>query len=353
MNHSVHDAAIFPSNTWYVCATSEEVADKPLGRRIANRNMVLFRDAEGHVVGLEDYCPHRGLPLSMGRLDAGEIVCGYHGLRMGSQGTVVSMPGQDVRRFPCVHAYPVVERYGFVWVWPGEADIANPSDIPRLQWADDPAWAYGGGVYHIACDYRLMIDNLMDLTHETYVHVDSIGQSEIDETSVETEIIGSRVETRRYIQDVAPPPFWQMALRESGMDSSAAVDRWQMCNFSLPSHIMIDVGVALTGCGGKEAESTKKTSAIVVDFITPESENTLWYFWGMARNFMADSSELTEQIRESQGRIFAEDIVVLERQQRNLDEFPDRRLLTLNIDAGGKNARRLILEMIGAEKRNA
>ena len=58
----------------------------------------------------------------------------------------------------------------------GDAAAADPAKIHHLEWADSPEWAYGGGLYHIACDYRLMIDNLMDLTHETYVHSDSIGQ---------------------------------------------------------------------------------------------------------------------------------------------------------------------------------
>ncbi|MEM8017840.1 hypothetical protein Q4R00_19645, partial [Morganella morganii] len=77
------------------------------------------------------------------------------------------MPGQRVRGFPCIRRFPVQERHGFVWVWPGAEEQADAALIPRLEWAESPDWAYGGGLYHIHCDYRLMIDNLMDLTHET------------------------------------------------------------------------------------------------------------------------------------------------------------------------------------------
>jgi phenylpropionate dioxygenase-like ring-hydroxylating dioxygenase large terminal subunit len=80
----------------------------------------------------------------------------------------------------------VEERYGFIWVWTGDKEKADPALIHHLEWADNPEWAYGGGLYHINCDYRLMIDNLMDLTHETYVHATSIGQKEIDEAPVNT-----------------------------------------------------------------------------------------------------------------------------------------------------------------------
>jgi len=75
----------------------------------------------------------------------------------------------------------------------------------------------------------------------------------------------------------------------------------------------------------------------------------MWYFWGMARNFQPQDSELTDKICEGQGGIFAEDLEVLEAQQRNLDIYPDRQLLKLDIDAGGVAARRLIDKLIKAE----
>jgi vanillate O-demethylase monooxygenase subunit len=96
------------------------------------------------------------------------------------------MPGQRVASFPAIRRFPLVERHGFIWLWPGDEARADPALIPDLHWASDPAWAYGGGLYHIDCDYRLMVDNLMDLTHETYVHATSIGQKEIDETPCTT-----------------------------------------------------------------------------------------------------------------------------------------------------------------------
>ena len=83
--------------------------------------------------------------------------------------------------------------------------------------------------------------------------------------------------------------------------------------------------------------------------MTPETEGSHWYFWGMARRFAVDDAELTTTIRDGQGKIFAEDMEMLERQQKNLDLYPDRRLLLLNIDAGGVRSRRLIEQAIAAE----
>jgi vanillate O-demethylase monooxygenase subunit len=76
----------------------------------------------------------------------------------------------------------------------------------------------------------------------------------------------------------------------------------------------------------------------------------MWYFWGMARNFNPRDKALTAQIREGQGKVFAEDTAVLEAQQRNLTLFPQRKLLMLNIDAGGVQSRRIIDRLIAQEQ---
>lgn len=341
---------MFLKNAWYVACTPDELAEKPLGRRICNERMVFFRGQDGVVAALEDFCPHRGAPLSLGFVRDGQLVCGYHGLTVAADGKCASMPCQRVGGFPQTRRYPAVERDGFIWVWPGDAALADPEQIHRLEWADNPEWAYGGGLYHIACDYRLMIDNLMDLTHETYVHASSIGQAEIEESAPQTRIEGDTVVTSRFMENIVPPPFWAAALRGNGLADNVPCDRWQICRFTPPSHVMIEVGVAHAGHGGYHADPRHKASSIVVDFITPETETSIWYFWGMARNFRPNDAELTAKIREGQGKIFAEDLEMLEAQQRNLLDYPQRNLLKLNIDAGGVQSRRVIDRLMARQE---
>ncbi|WP_068083933.1 aromatic ring-hydroxylating oxygenase subunit alpha [Novosphingobium rosa] len=343
-------ATPWPVNAWYVACTAEEIAEKPLGRKICDERMVFYRKTSGDAVALEDFCPHRGAPLSLGFVRDDLLVCGYHGLAMGCKGQAEEMPGQRVKGFPPIRTFPVIERYGFIWVWPGDPAAASPDKLHHLEWAESSEWAYGGGLYHIKCDYRLMVDNLMDLTHETYVHASSIGQKEIDEAPVKTRVVGDEVHTSRNMEGVKAPPFWQMALEGAGLPRDATVDRWQVCRFSLPSHVMIEVGVALEGHGGYDAEKSKKAASIVVDFITPETETSHHYFWGMARQFAVDDHELTDKIREGQGKIFGEDLDMLEQQQANLTLYPERRLLKLNIDAGGVRSRMMIDRAIAAER---
>lgn len=226
---------------------------------------MFYRGPEGRVAALEDWCPHRGVPLSLGRVVEGKLVCGYHGLEMGCDGHTIAMPGQRVRGFPPVKAYPAVERHGFVWVWPGDAAKADDALIPHLHWADHPEWAYGGGLYHVKCDYRLMIDNLMDLTRETCVHATSLGPPEIDETPCTTKVIRDEAVTSRFMHDIPAPPFWREALRANGLPDDQKVDRWQICRFTPPSRVMIEVGVALAGLGGVEALDICSFELVAVD----------------------------------------------------------------------------------------
>ncbi|MGA0712813.1 MAG: Rieske 2Fe-2S domain-containing protein [Burkholderiaceae bacterium] len=341
---------MFIRNAWYVACESTALDNHtPLGRTICDQPMVFFRDADGTAVALEDFCPHRGTPLSLGRVENGALVCGYHGLTMGCQGKTLHMPGQRPKVFPAIQSYAVLERYGFVWVWPGQQQHADAMELPDFPYLQQDSWAYGGGLFHVQADYRLMIDNLMDLTHETYVHATSIGQPEIDETPCHTEVEGERVTTSRFMSAIQAPSFWQQAMTAHGLDPQATVDRWQICRFMAPSHVQIDVGVALHGLGGIHAPADKKVQAVVVDFITPETATSHWYHWGMARHFQVGDQALTDAIRKGQEKIFSEDLAILERQQKSLTTHAGRRLVTLDIDAGGARARRIIAKRIEAE----
>jgi len=112
--------------------------------------------------------------------------------------------------------------------------------------------------------------------------------------------------------------------------------------FHAPSNVHIDVGVAAAGTGAPDGDRSNGITGLVVDFITPETEHSCWYFWGMARDFQQDDVELTDRIREGQRGKFAQDIDVLESQQRSLLQNADRRLANLDIDAGSQHSRRII-----------
>jgi phenylpropionate dioxygenase-like ring-hydroxylating dioxygenase large terminal subunit len=202
-----------PLNAWYAVARDIEIRRALLPRRICGVPVVMYRKLDGTPVVLEDRCWHRMLPLSKGRLNDDEVVCGYHGLRYDAAGRCTHMPSQPtVNPSACVRTFPAIERHRFIWIWPGSTELADADKIPDLHENHDPAWAGDGELIFARCNYRLVLDNLMDLTHETFVHHDSIGQSAVAETAFVTHHGREIVQVTRWMIDIEPPPFWARQL---------------------------------------------------------------------------------------------------------------------------------------------
>jgi phenylpropionate dioxygenase-like ring-hydroxylating dioxygenase large terminal subunit len=337
---------MFVRNRWYIAAWDHEVDRQPMARTLCGESVMLYRKLDRSVVAMQDACPHRLLPLSMGIKEGDKIRCRYHGLLLDSDGRALEMPVKTDKphKSVCARMYPVLERHRFIWVWIGEAGRADPALVPNLWPCSDPAWTFDGGYYRIQCDYRLVIDNLMDLTHETYVHQNSIGQKEILETPIETQDEGDSVTVTRWMAGIDAPPFWRDALKKPGL-----VDRWQICHFLPPSSIIIDVGVAPVDSGATVQSHDQGVRGFVIDGLTPETETTCHYFWGMARNFDIRDAGFTERFRRQQGGVFQEDVVILEAQQRSITANPQLRLKSFSMDAGGVKCRQIIDRMLAEQ----
>jgi vanillate O-demethylase monooxygenase subunit len=245
----------------------------------------------------------------------------------------------------CVQTYRVVERHRFIWVWIGEAERADPALVPNFWPCSDPAWTFDGSYYPVKCDYRLLVDNLMDLTHETYVHAGSIGQPELMHAPMEARVDGDEVFLTRWMAGINAPPFWRDALKKDGL-----VDRWQICHFLPPSSVMIDVGVAPVEAGATVESHDQGVRGMVIDALTPETETTCHYFWGMARNFDVGDAGFTSRFKAQQGAVFAEDVEVLEAQQLSIARNPQQKLRSYGIDVGGARARQVIERLIREEQ---
>jgi vanillate monooxygenase len=342
--------ADWPRNCWYAAAYDVELKRNLVPRTIAGRNLVLYRRQDGRAVALENACWHRLLPLSEGKLEGDNVQCGYHGLVYNSEGRCVFMPSQKtINPAARVRSYPVVERHRFVWVWPGDPALADPDLVPDLHWNDDPEWAGDGKLIHLKCGYKLIVDNLMDLTHETFVHGQSIGQSAIAEVPFEVTHGPNSATVTRWMKDVDPPPFWKMQLEWKRQEPAGRVDRWQIINFQPPSTIAIDVGVAPTGTGAPEGDRSEGVNGYVLNTMTPETATTCHYFWAFVRNYNLHDQRITTLIREGVSGVFGEDEVVLAAQQQAVEANPDKQFYNLNIDGGAMWARRLIDKMLADE----
>jgi vanillate O-demethylase monooxygenase subunit len=346
------NAAIFPLNAWYAAGWRSDVSQSLTARTICEIPMVLFRRRDGAVSALEDACPHRLLPLSLGKLKDDQLTCGYHGMVFAPSGECLKMPG--ITKFTpskanCVRAFPVVERHNFVWVWPGDASKADAASIPDLHWADDPAWTYGPCYLPMACDYRLVLDNLMDLTHETFVHSTSIGQVQLVEAPFEVTTEAGEVWLKRFMTDIDAPPFLAAQLQRARGLPPQHVDRWQYIHFLAPSTIVIDVGVAPTGTGAASGDYSKGANTQVLNTVTPGRAGEAHYFFTLARNFAIDDTALTENMRARNVEVFMEDKTILEAQQRTIEQLRGRQLQNFGIDKGGMQARRVIARLVANE----
>ncbi len=341
-------AAAFPMNAWYAAAWDVDIKRELFARTICGKHVVMYRKADGAVAALEDACWHRLVPLSKGRLQGDTVVCGYHGLKYDAQGRCTFMPSQEtINPSACVRAYPALERHRYVWLWMGDPALADPALVPDLHWNDDAAWAGDGKTIHVKCDYRLVLDNLMDLTHETFVHGSSIGNEAVAEAPFDVTHGNKTVTVTRWMRGIEPPPFWAAQLGKPG-----PVDRWQIIRFEAPATIAIDVGVAPAGTGAPEGDRSKGVNGFVLNTITPETATSCHYFWAFVRNHRITEQRLTTEIREGVARIFHEDEIILEAQQRAMDENPGREFYNLNIDAGAMWVRRLIDRMVAAEAKH-
>jgi phenylpropionate dioxygenase-like ring-hydroxylating dioxygenase large terminal subunit len=345
--------ADWPRNCWYAAAYDVELKRQLLPRTIAGHNLVMYRRADGKPVALEDACWHRLLPLSKGEIEGDNVQCGYHGLVFNPEGRCVFMPSQKtINPAARVRSYPVVERHRLVWVWPGDSAVADPGLVPDLHWNDHPGWAGDGDLIHLRCGYKLIVDNLMDLTHETFVHQSSIGQRSIAEVPFEVTHGPSSATVTRWMENIEAPPFWRMQLEWKHGEPPGNVDRWQIIHFQAPSTIAIDVGAAPAGTGARQGDRSEGVNGFVLNTMTPETEKSCHYFWAFVRNYNLGDQRITTLLRNGVAGVFAEDEEVLAAQQQAVDAHPGKQFYNLNIDSGAMWARRLIDKMIAEENRD-
>ncbi|HTJ26869.1 MAG TPA: aromatic ring-hydroxylating dioxygenase subunit alpha [Candidatus Limnocylindria bacterium] len=320
---------------WYVAAFGSEITREPIRRVLLDDPVVLYRKTDGGIVALYDRCAHRSYPLSRGTLQGDDIVCGYHGFVFDPCGTCVAVPGQDtIPKAARVRAYPVVESGPFVWIWMGEGE-GDPAKIPDHRWACDPAWATFVNKALVNVRYGLLVDNLLDLSHETYIHAKTIGTPDVAQTPITTEVEGMTVKVSRKMLAAECPPFYQTA---TGITSR--IDRGQDITYHVPAFYVLHVRIAETGDPG-EGFHVK-----IMYALTPETSTTTHDFWALSRNFAVDQAWVTEKMAQIQDAIVNEDVVALEALEKTLPLDGLVPEVSINIDRGGLQARRLIHNLL-------
>jgi vanillate O-demethylase monooxygenase subunit len=288
------------------------------------------------------------MPLSAGHVDGEIIRCCYHGLEFDKRGTCMRIPNQG--RIPAsanVRSYPVSEKDGLIWIWMGDAELADPETIISTPEHVDPRWTWKSFNFHVKANWQLVVDNIMDLTHVPYIHARTIGGNPEQHYGADTKIDfnGNRVELIRHMPNSVPPKSYIDAGGFKGR-----VDRWQEVRFEprFGMVLRVNAGGCDAGTGAYEGKRDHGFMLANIHCVTPESENTTHYLWSICTTAPRESG-VPEVLFDQFLDTITEDEVTLEAQQQRIDDAPDRKFVGIASDGAVNQARRLLESLQEAE----
>jgi vanillate O-demethylase monooxygenase subunit len=337
----------FVREHWYAAAWAEELGERPLARRLLDEPLVLFRMPDGRAAALEDRCPHRLAPLSMGECADGGLRCGYHGMVFDAGGQCIGIPGQDIIPPTAkVRAYPVEERYGLVWVWTGKG-APDPAKLPFLAGHGEPGWSVmAGGYQRHNGNYRIEIENLMDPAHTTFLHKETIGNANQKNVPVQVATDDKGLSAFRWVENVPPSPLDAKSHDFGG----GKVDRRIAFNFALPATSFVDIAVIPAGMERTEENLLNGgIRTFSYKFLTPETARSTHFFWLHLRNFRQGDTGFEAGLKAGLEKTYNEDRDIIEAIQREQEATGLRQRTAIAIDRAPIMALRMIDRMIAAE----
>lgn len=339
---------MFVKNVWYIAASESELEQPFIARRILNTPVIMFATSTGQLSAMEDACPHRLVPLSRGKRVNDEIRCGYHGMCFSAEGECTHVPGQtNIPSAARVKTFPLILRHGFAWIWMGDKELADPNLVPDIHWNNSPEWASSRGYHHVEANFRLLNDNLLDLSHETYVHEDTIGNDEAESianyTATVTVEANCLTRAHREMPNIDAPPFFAMSLNRD-----TKINRWQSAINLVPS-----INLTIVGFHPVDEERSEALIGHVLHLLTPETETSTHYFWAFVRNYNIQDQAMTETVRNAIAATFDQDKVLLEIQQKQIEERAEQvPRVAIKLDQAPIQARRLLEQRLEHEAAN-
>ncbi|WP_219892998.1 aromatic ring-hydroxylating dioxygenase subunit alpha [Aquisediminimonas profunda] len=324
-------------NAWYMAAWANEIPDDGiLARTLLDRKWVLWRERDGRWAMIEDRCPHRFVPLSRGKFENGRIACGYHGLTFDGTGACVHNPfGGSLPPGAGVCSLPVVSAYGGLWFWPGDRAKADPAAIPDFAFID-ASGPVERATYVMGVNYELIADNLLDLSHAEYLHVESFGTNgslfSHGAQSVEQDQTGAI--WNKWDMTGAPPPGWASPMMPEG----SSVDQALHIRWHAPANLALFIEMRPSG---KAAPLVPPMANPHI--LTPETTRSTHYFFTHA-----PGEEEAAQAR----RVFLEEdepMVSAQAEAMGDADFWDLKPLILASDKAAILARRKIMQLKRAE----
>ena len=318
-------------------------------RIIVGEPVILYRDSRGAIVVLQDRCPHRFAPLSRGRLEGDGIRCMYHGLKFASSGACVEIPGAGtIPTGIAARAFPAVERDRWIWVWMGDAAHADPALIPRAIGHEDPAYAIRTGELHYDANYQLIHDNLLDLTHLSYVHEKTLGRGSTSwgEARPAFTPLERGVRVERWLRGVRAASY-------APLPEGALVDQWSSYDFVVPGVFLLRTTGFPVGTAGRLPDGPGETAPLYVTVtsqaVTPVTETSTVYYYSGGQPAGQSLDEALERQITLFGVAFEEDKTMIEAQQKIVDRTHGETMMTLSFDRSVALFRRLVAKLIAED----
>lgn len=342
------EGMLAPRNQWYIAAWSSELGREPFERWILNEPIAFYRTQDGRAVALQGRCPHRHFPLGKSRVVGDNIECAYHGLTFDPTGACVRIPSQSKTLAACaVHAYPVIEKWRWLWIWPGDPALADPSLIPDHDTIglSDPAFQSESDVYYpVPGRYMLMHDNLLDLTHLGFLHQSTIGSDGLGTAPEERTAGRGWIRSRRTLPDTKCPILFANVFGYEGR-----VERSFGLTFHFPClHEGFDEFRRPRGDDGQPGEELGTIR--VYHGVTPGRRHDAHYFFAFSRNFARDDDAFGKGMLEGIRVTLDEDMSATREIESLLTDLGDApREILLRSDAHCVQGRRLFEEAIRGE----
>jgi vanillate O-demethylase monooxygenase subunit len=287
------------------------------------------------------------MPLAMGRRRGDAVECGYHGITFNAEGRCIrvpshSRPSEQMR----LKRYPVVERWQWVWIWTGDPDLADPAllpDHPAMGLHDD--WeATPAELYPVAARYPLLIENLLDLSHISFLHGSYIEDDAWFETPVKLTNDGARYIASRHSPDSARSAFhaWMFP------DAPPRIDQELRTVFLGPSLIYSGPVMSEAATDGRNGRYLGTMFAIHA--LTPETPHSTHYFSTTTRDFRQGDAAMTQALHEMDMAVRMQDVVALGAIEQHLQseaELPPE--ISVPADTPALHIRRIVDAMIGRE----
>lgn len=334
--------APYPRNQWYVAASINEIQRDPLQRWILDTPVVLFQSGSGEPVALFDRCPHRGLPLSQGKVVDDTIQCTYHGLRFDRDGACVAIPsGGPISERMCVQSFPIVLRWQWLWIWMGDPALADESTIPdlgRFGFGQDGWYHEVGPLLPVKANYLLPFENLLDASHISFLHHGLIDSGDVASMPFTTETSGDWMRVIRQIENEVVSPLTQTTFATA----AATADRTITADAHAPNLCGIRVDLASTD----ERDQGTRTNQLMVA-ITPVATGRCLQHTAICQNFPFLNQNRDEDVRN----LLMEDVVAMESIQSLLDELDPGSLreVSVHADTPAMRMRREIQRMLESE----